>query len=248
MNAPALRPLFIGDWQRVLFIHYRADSTVLQRQVPFELDLWHGSALVSVVAFSMRRFRPFRGHRLLERIFSPVANHEFLNVRTYVGAGEKRGIYFITEWVNNRLSQLTGPRLYGLPYRYGEIALDHKHEFGRIQGQAAGAFEYAGIIGCGTKFETCEPGGVDEFLLERYSAFTERSGVKRFFDIWHEPWPQCAVDVTVRGELLRQTGAWFDDAEQCGANYSPGVNDIWMGGPRKLKMNSSQCFASAGAF
>jgi uncharacterized protein YqjF (DUF2071 family) len=239
--------MFLGDWQRALFIHYETDPATLQSEVPFELDLFHGRALVSVVAFSMRRFRPFYGGPILGRLFAPVANHEFLNVRTYVTVNGRSGIHFIIEWVNNKLSLLLGPRLYGLPYRYGEIHLDHNQEGLRLAGSVARSFSYETEIPSGTEYGTCERGSIDEFLLERYSAFTDCRGMQRYFDIRHEPWPQCAVDVKVEDALLCESGSWFGKAEQIGANYSPGVRDIWMGWPRRLRTVRRQCFATAGS-
>jgi hypothetical protein len=47
-------PLFLADWERALFIHYEVDAVALQRELPFTLDLWHGKAFVSLVAFTMR--------------------------------------------------------------------------------------------------------------------------------------------------------------------------------------------------
>jgi len=228
------KPLFLGHWERALFIHYEADPNILQRQIPFELDLWQGVAVVSVVAFSMRRLRPAFGGRLTERLFLPIANHEFLNVRTYVRPGQQPGIYFMAEWINNPLSLLLGPRLYGLPYRYGRIAYEHHHEQGRLAGRVAGSFAYAGKFPPETRFHTSPPESLDEFLLERYSAFTHCDGISRSFNIWHEPWPQGAIELDVEDGLLRQTGFWFDGARRTGANYSPGVADIWMGAPRRL--------------
>jgi uncharacterized protein len=226
------RPLFLGNWERAMFIHYEADPDILQKQIPFELDLWRGMAVVSVVAFSMRRLRPAFGGRLTERLFLPIANHEFLNVRTYVRPGSQPGIYFMAEWVNNPLSLLLGPRVYGLPYRYGRIAYEHHHERGTLTGRVAGSFAYAGKLPPETKFNPCQPGSLDEFLVERYSAFTHWHGTSRMFNIWHEPWPQCRIELNVENGLLLRTGHWFNDARQIGANYSPGVENIWMGAPR----------------
>jgi uncharacterized protein len=228
------KPLLLGNWQRAVFIHYETDPDVMQRQIPFELDLWHGVAVVSVVAFSMRRLRPVFGGRLTERLLLPIANHEFLNVRTYVRPGGQPGIYFMAEWVNNPLSLLLGPRVYGLPYRYGGIFYEHQHERGRLAGRVAGSFAYAGTLAAETKFRACPPDSLDEFLLERYSAFTRCGGINRMFNIWHEPWPQSAVELKVEDGLLRQTGLWFDGARRMGAHYSPGVANIWMGPPRRI--------------
>ncbi len=50
-------PLFLAGWERVLFIHFEVDAAVLQRDVPFPLDLRDGKAYVSLVAFTMRDMR-----------------------------------------------------------------------------------------------------------------------------------------------------------------------------------------------
>src|SRR5947207_2991822 len=56
-------PLFIADWDAALMIHYEVDAELLQRVVPFELDLLDGRAFVSLVAFTMRGMRPRWGGR-----------------------------------------------------------------------------------------------------------------------------------------------------------------------------------------
>src|SRR6266536_656086 len=104
-------PLFLADWDRVLMIHYEVDPVRLQRAVPFELDVYEGRAFVSLVAFTLRGMRPCLGGRLSAWLLRPIATHEFLNVRTYVKRGGETGIYFMAEWLSNRLSVALGPRL-----------------------------------------------------------------------------------------------------------------------------------------
>ncbi|MFT4640844.1 MAG: hypothetical protein ACI8T1_004177 [Verrucomicrobiales bacterium] len=53
---------------------------------------------------------------------------------TYVKNGDEPGIYFMTEWVPNRLAAFLGPRTFGLPYRLGELAYHHNHEAGELHG------------------------------------------------------------------------------------------------------------------
>src|SRR5690242_15200228 len=77
-------PLFLADWLRPVFIHYEVPARLLQRDVRFELDLHEGKAYVSLVAFTMRRMRPFYGGALTAWLLKPIANNDFLNVRTYV--------------------------------------------------------------------------------------------------------------------------------------------------------------------
>src|SRR5690348_5003511 len=95
-------PLFYSDWLRAVFIHYEVDPVLLQRFVPFPLDLRDGKAYVSLVAFTMEGLRPCRGGPLAAWALAPIATHELLNVRTYVRHGNETGIYFIAEWIPNR--------------------------------------------------------------------------------------------------------------------------------------------------
>src|SRR3569833_1012666 len=94
-------PLFLADWLRPVFIHFEVPAAALQPDVPFELDLRNSKAYVSLVAFTMRRMRPFRGGPFTEWLLQPIANNDFLNVRTYVRYRWEPGIYFLTEWINN---------------------------------------------------------------------------------------------------------------------------------------------------
>src|SRR5205814_3132746 len=104
---------------------YSIDPAILGPRVPFELDLFDGRAWASIVAFTQARFRPAWGGRLAEWLMRPVATHGFLNLRTYVrgvGASGGRAIYFISEWIPNRLTAWVEPKLYGLPLRLARVA------------------------------------------------------------------------------------------------------------------------------
>jgi len=231
-------PLFLADWLRPVFIHYEVPAPILQHDVPFALDLHDGKAYVSLVAFTMRRMRPFRGGVLAEWLLKPIARNDFLNVRTYVRHRGEPGIYFLTEWMNNPLSVRLGPWTFGLPYRFGELNYRHKCENGAFDGNVrektdARSFSYEGIL-IQPHFTPCPTGSLDEFLLERYTAFTSHKTTRRFFRIWHEPWKQQSIHISVNDtRLLETVWPWFADAKLIGANYSPGAHDVWMGRPHR---------------
>jgi uncharacterized protein YqjF (DUF2071 family) len=236
MLANKGEPLFLATWERAVFIHYEADARLLQRQIPFQLDLRDGRAFVSIVAFTLLRMRPRIGGRLGEWLFKPIASHEFLNVRTYVRHAGEPGIFFLAEWLSNPLSVRLGPRSFGLPYRFGHLRYAHAHGDGEIFGTVnanEGQLEYHAVIPA-TGLEPSEAGSPTEFLLERYTAFTHQRGRRRLFRVWHEPWEQTPIDLEVTADdLLASTGAWWNSAECIGANYSPGV-EVWMGRPHRI--------------
>lgn len=228
-------PMFYARWDRAVFIHYAADPATLQSQVPFELDLHNGRAFVSIVAFTLSRMRPRIGGRLGEWLFKPIATHEFLNVRTYVRHRGEPGIYFLAEWLSNPLSVRLGPRIFGLPYKFGRLSYEHARSSKNVRGNVEaheGLLSYRGIVE--GSLAPSDAGSLTEFLLERYTAFTCRGKRRRLFHVWHEAWPQKPLEIdTNADDLLASTGNWWETAEYVGANYSPGV-EVWMGRPHRI--------------
>jgi uncharacterized protein YqjF (DUF2071 family) len=231
-------PLFIAGWERSLFVHFEVDADRLQRDVPFPLDLRDGRAYVSLVAFTMRDMRFSFGGKPLAWLLKPIATHFFLNVRTYVKHAGEPGIYFLTEWLSNWLSVQLGPLLYGLPYRHAKINYQHQHEIGRLAGTVENSRQcFAYKAGCKRdEFVRCETGSLDEFLVERYTAYTAHNTARRFFRIWHPPWPQVRADIEIQeNALLCKAWPWFVEAQLLGANYSPGFSEVWMGRAHRIR-------------
>jgi uncharacterized protein YqjF (DUF2071 family) len=231
-------PLFLAEWDRALMIHYEVDPAALQRTVPFPLDLREGRAFVSTVAFTMRRMRLRWGGTLTEVFSKPLRTQEFLNFRTYVKCRDETGIYFLAEWLSDRLSVALGPKLFGLPYRFGQLRYHHRAEDSRISGivrdgSGHGSFAYQATLDV-CEPRCCEPGSLEEWLMERYTAFTYICGKSRFFRVWHPPWLESRVSATVTDRsLLEANWKVFKTARVVGGNFSDGVA-AWMGWPHRL--------------
>ena len=229
----------MADWLDVLMIHLEVDRTALQQATPFELDLFDSRAFVTLVAFTLRRMRPRYGGVLGAWCFAPIASHPFLNVRTYVRHGDETGIYFLAEWLPNRLSILLGPRSFGLPYRLGRI--DYGHHFpgadsfaGQVLDRASRrCFQYRGSPCGDDDYRACAGGSLEEWLMERYVAFTHYRGRARYFRVWHPPWQRRAVELELLNqELLTWYWPWIAQAKLIGASGAPGFKEVWMGLPR----------------
>ena len=237
------RPWFIADWLDVVFIHLRVPADALQPSVPLELDRFDRQAYVSLVAFTQARLRPAIAGvvgRAAKLVTSPIARHEFLNCRTYVRhAGGARGIYFVAEWIPNRLAALIGPRTYGLPYRVGRIAYHRDAQQGLLSGDVRALHEPAAHVAFSGSYDATLPrpathGDLDYFLAERYTAFTYRKGVLRRFGVAHAPWRLRQVELDRFTATLAGLGAWTRAATVASCACSPGVTDVQIGGPERI--------------
>lgn len=229
-------PLWEAEWDRVLMLHWSIPMEVLQPYVPFRLDTRDGLAFVSAVAFTMTGMR---ASRLPGQPTMPFSRHPFLNLRTYVKVGEERGIYFLAEWVPLLPDLLIARAWYGLPFVPGHLQYEHDHENGVLSGEVSswgktGRLSYTAQLLGG--YDSCRAGSLDEFLLERYTAFTRWRGVDRYFRVWHPPWWQSQLaDMRIHDDsLLACAGKWAAHASYAGAHYSPGLPMVWMGQAQSL--------------
>jgi uncharacterized protein YqjF (DUF2071 family) len=230
------RPLFLADWCEMFFMHFAVAPEMLQPRVPLEVDLFDGKAYLSLVAFTQRNLRPAFGGRIAAALLSPLASHEFLNLRTYVRAAGTTGIYFLSEWIPNRLAELIGPRMYGLPYHHGQLRYDNTiHRcVGRVRaGQQA--IQYAATPS--HERRQARAGELEHFLLERYSAFTWHHGTLRRFDVEHERWTFSPARVErFMPDLLSATLPWLGPSLPAIAQFSTGVRDVKIGQPQIIPL------------
>lgn len=236
MEGRVAETAFLADWTDMVFIHFEVDPDELQRVVPFSLDLFEGKAYVSLVAFTMNRMRPAFGGKATEWITKPIATHQFLNLRTYVNHRGRTGIFFMKEWLNERLAVMLGPKTFGLPYHYAKVDYlnDETHCAGRVVGEN-GEVAYDGRKA--DYLTPALPGTRDAFFLERYTAFTNAGRCPQFFRVWHQPWKVGGINgftlksKTLLGSLRER---WTETAKLAGAHWSPGVFDVWMGRPHAV--------------
>ena len=236
------RPLFLADWMDTLFIHFEIEPHRLQPSTPFELDLFEGKAHVSLVAFTMRRLRPAFGGALTALPFLPFGETRFLNVRAYVRHQGESGIYFMKEFISSRLSVPLGPLTYGLPYHFAKLDYDCDPERFSFEGSVAQRqgelrkLEFNARLEPANSADTNAPDELTRFLTEKYTAYTCHRGTRRRFSVWHEPWPLTRAEATLADDgLLDLTGDWSRHARLVGAMHSPGVTDVWMSRPHRVK-------------
>jgi uncharacterized protein len=206
---PVPRGPWVGRqrWQDLLFAHWPAPAASLRRHVPDELTIQSrdGTSWVGVTAFRMTGVS-VRGVPDL-----PWLSHfTELNVRLYVEAEAKPGVWFLSLDAD-RLPAVLGARvLLNLPYVRARMSLEHHGPGVEFRSERPGAGPRARFS---ARYEPsgpprdAAPASLEHFLTERYCLYTRLAGRLRRVQIHHAPWPlQDASGQVDAGELLASHG------------------------------------------
>jgi hypothetical protein len=199
------RPWLMGQsWLDLLFAHWPVRLDDLRPHVPDALgiDTWDGDGWLGTTPFRITGLR-LRGLPPLP----VVSSFDELNVRTYVTAGGKSGIWFFSLDASSVLAVLAARRLFALPYFRARIAFEQGAELevdARRLGERArfhGSYRPVGAP------REAQPGSLEHFLTERYCLYSLRDGELLRAEIHHRPWPLQAAEGEVEHEHLVPAGA-----------------------------------------
>jgi uncharacterized protein len=177
-------------WDGLLFAHWRVEAEAVRALVPPELsvDEHDGSAWLGITPFDLTGFR-LRGTLPL-----PIVScFPEINVRTYVTAEGKPGIWFFSLDTSSLIAVEAARRAYKLPYFHARIALDRDEDrihYSSARRDAIRPFVFGATCEpVGMAFEP-ESGTLEHFLTERYCLYVlghDRRLMRG--EIHHPPWP-----------------------------------------------------------
>jgi uncharacterized protein len=175
-------------WKDLVFLHYEVDPKVIEKLVPFKLDLYNGKAILSIVPFKMEGIRfPF---------LPPipwVSQLWELNIRTYVELNGVKGVYFFTLESDSKIAELVAQKFFYLPYRYAHIKAAVAGNNYQFQHKREGLnFKLT------AKFQNPRPStDFDLWATERYSLFTRHKNVIYRGVVSHKPWTHTDINICV---------------------------------------------------
>ena len=177
-------------WHDLLFMHWPIAIEQLRPLIPAELEIesYDGSAWVGVVPFHMSRIRG----RWMPPIPGTSAFPE-LNVRTYVRAGGKPGVWFFSLDAANSLAVSAARRFYRLPYFRARMGAKRKpngeieYNSHRTHRGAPGA-DFRGRYRPLSEPFRAKQGSLEYFLAERYCLYAAARGHIFRGEIDHPPW------------------------------------------------------------
>jgi uncharacterized protein YqjF (DUF2071 family) len=195
-------------WEDLLFAHWPVDADALRRLLPenVRLQTHEGVAWLGITPFRLGALR-LRGTLPLPRVSSFLE----LNVRTYVTAGGKPGIWFFSLDASSRLAVEGARRTYKLPYFPARIVVSRRDEWiefdsARVGDRGGPHVFSARYRSTGDEFHAAA-GSLEEFLAERYCLYAadERGRLHRA-EIHHSPWPLQPADATIELNTMPPDG------------------------------------------
>jgi uncharacterized protein YqjF (DUF2071 family) len=179
------------NWHDLLFAHWRVEEAALRRHIPakLEVDTYEGQAWLGVVPFRMSGVR-LRGTPAIPWLSA----FPELNVRTYVVADGKPGVWFFSLDAANKIAVAIARTWFHLPYFRARMSCEERNGWieyrsGRAHrgapcGVLYGHYRPAGAVFCS------ERGSLEHFLTERYCLYaTNGEGQILRAEIHHAPWP-----------------------------------------------------------
>jgi uncharacterized protein YqjF (DUF2071 family) len=213
---PAGRWSWRQSWQDLLFAHWPVPAAILRPLVPVGLVVqeFDGTSWVGVV--------PFRMAGVMRRPLPDlpgISNFPELNVRLYVEAGGKPGVWFLSLDATNRLAVFAARLLFHLPYYWAKIGIVPDGDgFGyrsirseRKRGTGWGVFD--GDYRPVSPVYRAVPGTLEHFLTERYCLYAQApDGSLYRTEVHHAPWPLQRAEGNFRANtMLRPHGVLIEE-------------------------------------
>jgi uncharacterized protein YqjF (DUF2071 family) len=195
-------------WRDLLFAHWRVEAPTIAALLPrgLQLDLFEGRCYVGAVPFLMEGVTP--------RLVPPLPGlHAFpeLNLRTYVTAAGKPGVWFFSLDAGQKLAVRAARRLFHLPYfdaKFEIDATDEGVEYSSIRthrGSQPARFA-ASYRPIGPVYRA-QSGSLEEWLTARFCLYAaDRLGRLYRSEIYHQPWPLQQAEADVKINTL---GTWL---------------------------------------
>ncbi len=205
---PARPWLLAQTWQELLFAHWPVPAALLRERLPrgLALDTFDGEAWVGVVPFRMTgvHFRGLPG-------FPTAETFPELNVRTYVVAEDKPGVYFFSLDAGSLLAVMGARALFFLPYFPARFAVSRgddtiSYEARRRTASRPRAVFAARYRPTGSVYRS-RPGTLEHWLTERYCLYTAgpRGHLLRA-DIHHMQWPLQPAEAEISRNTMALAG------------------------------------------
>jgi uncharacterized protein len=203
------------SWHDLLFAHWAVDAAMVRPHIPaqLEIDTFEGKAWLGIVPFRMT------GVRLRWTPPLPwLSAFPELNVRTYVKAGDKPGVWFFSLDAANAVAVAAARFSFHLPYFRARMHCRERDGWIQYQsershrGAPRAAFE--GRYRAAGEFFEAQPGTLAHFLTERYCLYSAASEGRIYRgEIHHPPWLLQAAEAQFSRNSMAEAAGLILPAE-----------------------------------
>ena len=206
--------LLSQSWDDLLFAHFAMDPPTLRRLVPdaLTLDLYDGVAWLTISPFCTSHMRPSGIPPLPGISFFPQ-----LNLRTYVTMQGKPGLFYFSADAANLSAVWSARVFFRMQYWHAAIQVSGAtiqarnsqertihFRSSRLHGPAAvnGPAKFDVIYSPEGEPARARQGSLDEFLTERYCAYSWNRRKYYRTEVHHQPWPLQPAGVEIRANSI----------------------------------------------
>ncbi|HVS09451.1 MAG TPA: DUF2071 domain-containing protein [Planctomycetota bacterium] len=179
----------LQSWHDLLFAHWPLAPAAIQPLLPSGLvvETFDGAAWLGIVPFRVE---------LRVRWLPPLPGASAfpeLNLRTYVRAGDRPGVWFFSLDAGSALAVAAARAFYALPYHRARMACERDGEAVAYSSErthrGSPPASFAGRYGPQGAAFTAEPGSLEHWLTERYCLYAARGSRLLRAEIDHASWP-----------------------------------------------------------
>ena len=191
-------------WLDLLFVHWPVPSAKLRELVPPSLTIqeFDGTSWAGIVPFEIQglMWRPLPDLPYLSRFPE-------LNLRLYVEAEGKPGVWFISLDADNAAAVFGARAAFALPYWRAKIVMRRENSAISFRSLRRRHLDTAFDVTYRPVGEpsTATPGTLEYFLTERYCLYTVSRDRLRRLEIDHPPWPLQRAEAEIRVNTLAST-------------------------------------------
>jgi uncharacterized protein YqjF (DUF2071 family) len=200
------------SWRDLLFAHWPVPAVAIRPLVPDGLKLqeFDGASWVGIV--------PFRMAGVMRRPLPDlpwVSAFPELNVRVYVEADGKAGVWFLSLDATNALAVFAARRYFHLPYYQARIDIIEEggvfHYLCVRRGNEETRENKAAVFEARyrptSEVYAATPGTLEHFLTERYCLYAERSdGAIYRTEVHHRQWPLQRAEAEIGANTMSAAG------------------------------------------
>ncbi len=178
-------------WEHLAFLHWPVDPDHLRRLLPpgLSLDTFGDTAWLGLTPFLMSGVRA--------RLTPPlpgISSFPEMNLRTYVSAEGKPGIWFFSLDAANSLAVRGARWTYHLPYYPAKMALEVQED-GEVRYESERLDEEDDPVRFRASYKAtgpvyhADPGTLEHWLTERYCLYSHDGDCLYRGEVHHAPWP-----------------------------------------------------------